>query len=588
MEHIGLYSRNILKERSAAWKVCFYFAFKRMEDVMLTTRNKIVKLFSLLLILVIGVSLIGCSKSGDKNNETVTDTPATPTTGASTREKIVNIGVTDTLQSLNPILLNGGEINKYATGMMFLPLVDLGPDLSFEPMLADSITTEDNLNFVVHIDDAANWSDGTPVTAEDVVFTALRIASPVVANPSMMYYAFEGVGEDGFVEEGATSISGIVAMDEKTVQFTTKYPMALTTFENTYARYLLTLPKHKIESIPEAELSTNEWFNKPDVVSGPYIVTDYDVNHYISYTKNDNYWRGDVNIDKLNIKIVTGSQLYAGLQSGEIDFIQQTMGVIPQEDYTSVEALENVKSVYGAPVTNQSVFIQTQNEAVSDPRVRQAIVYAINREQLVSGLLNGNGEVVDGFLSSASPFYDASLTPLEYNPEKAKQLLEEAGWDGSKTLQFYVNSGDATFVNGASVIAAQLQEVGIKVEIKTVDFSALMTVAGTKDYDLLAVQYTYAPVDPYPDVNWLLSGADSWTGYADTAVTEALANTQLTSNIDEIRGLYLTIDQKVQQEVPMFSAYVISALGAVNNRLINATPSVYGSFNHIEKWDVTE
>ena len=555
---------------------------------MLKTKNKIGKLISLLLVIVIGVSLIGCSNSGDKNNETVTDKPTTPTTGASTGEKIVNIGVTDTLQSLNPILLNGGEINKYATGMMFLPLVDLGPDLSFEPMLADSITTEDNLNFVVHIDDAANWSDGTPVTAEDVVFTALRIASPVVANPSMMYYAFEGVGDDGFVEEGATSISGIVAIDEKTVQFTTKYPMALTTFENTYARYLLTLPKHKIESIPEAELSTNEWFNKPDVVSGPYIVTDYDVNHYISYTKNENYWRGDVNIDKLNIKIVSGSQLYAGLQSGEIDFVQQTMGVIPQEDYASVEALENVKGVYGAPVTNQSVFIQTQNEAVSDPRVRQAIVYAINREQLVSGLLIGNGEVVDGFLSSASPFYDASLVPLEYNPEKAKQLLEEAGWDSSKTLQFYVNSGDATFVNGASVIAAQLQEEGIKVEIKTVDFSALMTVAGTKDYDLLAVQYTYAPVDPYPDVNWLLSGADSWTGYADTAVTEALANTQLTSDIDEIRGLYLTIDQKVQQDVPMFSAYVISALGAVNNRLVNATPSVYGSFNHIEKWDVTE
>ncbi|MDF2843048.1 MAG: ABC-type dipeptide transport system, periplasmic component [Herbinix sp.] len=567
--------------------ICYY-AFKRMEDTMLKTRNKMVRLFSLLLVIMIGVSLIGCSKSGDKNNETVTDKPTTPTTGASTGEKIVNIGVTDTLQSLNPILLNGGEINKYATGMMFLPLVDLGPDLSFEPMLADSITTEDNLNFVVHIDDAATWSDGTPVTAEDVVFTALRIASPVVANPSMMYYAFEGVGDDGFVEEGATSISGIVAIDEKTVQFTTKYPMALTTFENTYARYLLTLPKHKIESIPETELSTNEWFNHPDVVSGPYIVTEYDVNHYISYTKNENYWRGDVNIDKLNIKIVTGSQLYAGLQSGEIDFVQQTMGVIPQEDYASVEALENVKGVYGAPVTNQSVFIQTQNEAVSDPRVRQAIVYAINREQLVSGLLNGNGEVVDGFLSSASPFYDASLVPLEYNPEKAKQLLEEAGWDGSKTLQFYVNSGDATFVNGASVIAAQLQEVGIKVEIKTVDFSALMTVAGTKDYDLLAVQYTYAPVDPYPDVNWLLSGADSWTGYADEAVTEALANTQLTSDIDEIRGLYLTIDQKVQQEVPMFSAYVISALGAVNNRLVNATPSVYGSFNHIEKWDVTE
>ncbi|MBC7960457.1 MAG: ABC transporter substrate-binding protein [Vallitaleaceae bacterium] len=541
---------------------------------------------SLLLILVMTAAIAGCSKKPAE--DTTTAQTATSESSEATAEKIVNIGVTDTLQSLNPLLMNAGEINKYATGMIFLPLVDLGADLSFEPMLADSITTKDNLNFVVHINDAATWSDGKPITADDVAYTALRIASPIIANASMMYYAFEGVGDDGFVAEGATSISGIVALDQKTVQFTTKYPMALTTFENTYARYLMTLPKHVLENIPEAELATNDWFNHPDVISGPFNVTDFDVAHYISYEANDNYWKGDVKLDKLNIKIVTGSQLYAGLQSGEIDFVQQTMGVIPTEDYTSIEALENVTSVYGAAVTNQSVFFQTQNSAVADPRVRQAIVYAINREQLVSDLLNGNGEVVDGFLSSAGPFYDASLTPLEYNPEKAKELLAEAGWDGSQKLRFYVNSGDSTFVNGAAVIAAMLEAVGIKVEINTVDFNTLMTVTTTKDYDMLAVQYTYAPVDPYPDLSWLLSGPDSWTGYSDPSITEALGKTQLTSDVNEIKGLYLTIDKKVQQDVPMFSAYIIKALGAVNKRVTGATPGVYGSFNHIENWDVIE
>jgi peptide/nickel transport system substrate-binding protein len=549
-------------------------------------------LLSLLLVLVIGVSLIGCSSNDSKGSATTDngkkDTQEQTTADPSVKEKLVNIGVTDTLKTLNPLLIDAGEVTKYSTGLMFLPLVELAPDLSFEPMLADSITTEDNIHFKVHIDEAATWSDGTPITADDVVFTALRIASPLIANPSLMYYAFEGVGDNGFVEEGATEISGIVALDEKTVQFTAKYPMALTTFENTYARYLHTLPKHVLENVPEADLATYDWFNHPDVVSGPYVVTNFDVNHYISYTKNENYWRGRVNIDKLNIRIVTGSQLYAGLQSGEIDFVQQTMGVIPQEDYANIEALENITSVYGDPITNQSVFLQTANDAISDPRVRQAILYAIDRNQLVNGLLNGKGEIVDGFLSSASPFYDSSLVPTEYNPDKAKQLLAEAGWDGTKTLRFYVNSGDTAFVNGASVIAAQLEAVGIKVEIKTVDFNTLMTVAGTADYDLLAVQYTYAPIDPYPDVSWLLSGEGSWTGYSNDAINEALSKTQLTSDINEIRGYYLTINKQVQQDVPMFSAYVIKALGAVNKRLINASPSVYGSFNHIETWDVAE
>ncbi|HKM04352.1 MAG TPA: ABC transporter substrate-binding protein [Lachnospiraceae bacterium] len=546
--------------------------------------KKMKKMISFCVAIIVGISLVGCASTKTNEKNTSKDTQ----TENSNNEKVVNIGVTDTLTTLNPILMDGGEINKYATGLMFLPLVDLDSDLNFESMLADSITTEDNLNFIVHINDTATWSDGIAITADDVVFTALRIASPVVGNVSMMYYGFVGVGEDGFVEEGAKSIPGIVALDDKTVQFTTKYPMALTTFENTYARYLHTLPKHILENVSEAELATYDWFNHPDVVSGPYMVTDFDADHFISYIANENYWRGTANIDKLNIKIVDGSQLYAGLKSGEIDFVQQTMGLIPQEDYASVEALENVQEMYGSPVTNQSVFIQTQNENVSDIKVRQAILYGINRELLVSELLGGSGEVVDGFLSSASPFYDPSIVPIEYNPEKAKELLNEAGWDGTKTLRFYVNSGDSTFVNGVSVIAAQLGTIGIKVEIQTVNFTTLMTVAGTKDYDLLAVQYTYSPIDPYPDVDWLLSGEDSWTGYSNSKVSEALAGTQLTSDVEEIKSLYSTIDQIVQQDVPMFSAYVIKAMGAVNNRMINATPSVYGSFNHIEKWDVLE
>ena len=501
-------------------------------------------------------------------------------------DKIVNVGVTNSLGGVNPLAIDQTEINKYAVGLQFLPLVELDSDLNFQPMLADSVMTEDNLTFTVHINDEAVWSDGTPVTAEDVEFTVLRLASPVINNATMMLYAFEGVGDDGFVEEGATGIEGIRVVDEKTIQFTSKYPMALTTFENTYGRYLHTLPKHVLGEYSEEELLTLDWFNHPDVVSGPYILTDYDTDHYISYTANENYWKGAPKIGKLNIKIVEGSQIYSGLQSGEIDITHHTMTAIPQEDYESIEALENVETVYGLPITNQSAFVQTAN--IPDARVRQALVYAIDRNQLVEQLLKGHGEVVDGFLSSASPFFDDSIEPISYDPEKAKELLEEAGWDGSQTLRFYVNSGDSTFVNGAQVLAAQWAAVGIRVEVTTVDLATLMTVAGSTDYDIMAVQYTYAPVDPYPDVDWLLSGEGSWTGYADASISEALAGTQQTSDIEEIRSLYSIVDKKVQEDVPMFSVYVISAQGAVSSRLSGAKPSAYGFFNDVQNWDINE
>lgn len=551
-------------------------------------RNRILSLL-LAGVMALGLTACGASNAGaaaDETGSAAVSTESASSDTAASGEKIINVGVTNTIGSLNPLLLNGGEINKYATGLMFLPLMELDADLNFEGMLADSITTEDNKNFIVHIDDAATWSDGTPVTADDVVYTALRLASPVIGNTAMMYYVFEGVGDDGFVEEGAESIDGIQKVDDKTVQFTTKEEMPITTFENSYARYLLTLPKHVIEQYSEEELSTADWFNHPDVVSGPFIVTDFDVDHYISYEANKDYWKGAPKIDKLNIKIVDGSQLYAGLQSGEIDITQQTMSDIPQEDYESVEALDNVEVVYGSPVTNQSVFIQTKN--VPDVKVRQAMLYAIDRQQILEELLNGHGEIADGFLSSASPFYDDSLTPISYDPEKAKALLEEAGWDGSQTIRFYVNSGDSTFVNAASIIVAEWAAVGIKAEIQTVDFATLMSVAGTEDYDVLAVQYTYAPVDPYPDVAWLLGGEGSWTGYSNDTLNEALTKSQLTSDPEETKELFSVVDKKVQEDVPMFSAYVISAQGAVSKRITGATPSVYGFFNDVQNWDVVE
>lgn len=558
----------------------------------------------LILAAVMTAAMMGCSspkaEEGAQPGNTESDALAEENTGsgettgqeasggdaAASADRIVNIGVTDSLGGINPFTIDQTWINKYAVGLQFLPLVELDGELNFQPMLADSITTEDNQNFVVHIDENATWSDGTPVTAQDVEFTFRRLASPVIANATLMLYAFEGVGDDGFLEEGAESVAGVQVIDEKTVQFTSKYPMALTTFENTYACYLHTLPKHVLEQYSEQELQTLDWFNHPDVVSGPYRVTDYDVDHYISYTANTEYWRGAPRIEKLNFRIVDSSQVYAGLQSGEIDLTHHTMTAIPQEDYESIEALENVNVIYGSPITNQSVFIQTAN--LPDARVRQALVYAIDRNQILEQLMKGHGEVVDGFLSSASPFYDSGITPLPYDPDKAKELLAQAGWDGSQTLRFYVNSGDGTFVNAAQVMVAQWAAVGIKVEVQTVDLATLMTVAGTMDYDLFAVQYTYAPVDPYPDVSWLLGGEGSWTSYGDTSINEALEKTQTVGSVDEIRDLYTIVDKKVQEDVPMFSAYIISAQGAVSKRLTGVNANVYGFFNNIHEWDIAQ
>ena len=531
-------------------------------------KTKRVKLLSLLTTLVLLLSFGG-------------------TATAQGNDKVVNIGVTDSLGTLNPLLQDGGELNKYATGLQFLPLVELDKDLNFEGMLAESITTEDNLTFTVKLYENAVWSDGTPITADDVIFTVLRLTSKSVGNVSMSgYAAILGFDEIGLSPDDATSVEGVVKIDDHTLQFTFKAPTSLATFQNSYARYLMTLPKHKLEAIPVTEISTHEWFSKPDAVSGPYVVSEFDSNHYISYIANQNYWKGAPKIGKLNIKIVEGSQLLAGLASGEIDFVHQTTGVIPQEDQASIEALENITAVREQPLTNQLAFFNTRT--VSDVRVRQAILHAIDRNLLVEGLLEGKGEVIDGFHTSYSPYFDSTIVPVAYDPVKAKELLAQANWDSSKKLTFIINAGDSSFVQAASVIAAQLAEVGIQIDIRTVDFASIWTYVGNREFDLYAVQYTLTPVDPYPDIQWLISGEDNHVGYKNAVVDDLLSQVGSAKDLEKTKSIYSQINAIMQQDVPLFSVYAIGPLGAVSKRLQNAEPHVYGSFNHVELWDVAQ
>ena len=500
-------------------------------------------------------------------------------------EKSVNIGVTSTLTTLNPMACDNTEIVKYAVSLVFLPLVELNAELEFVPLLAESITTEDNLTFTIKLRDEACWSDGQPVTAQDVAFTLVLGADPVSANVALPLYSVEGTDEDGFIESGAKEIGGVKVIDEKTLTVTMKWPTALYTFENNFGRYLFPLPEHVLKDVPREELLTYAWFNKPDVISGPYFITEADLQHYVHYQANPDYFLGAPKIKYLNINVVAAAQMLAGLRSGEIDLVQQTMGSIPVEDYEAVRALPGVTAVTGTPITNESIFINTAK--VSDVRIRQALLYGMDRQSMFEALLNGNGEVIDGFLVSASPYYSAELGVTAYDPEKAAALIAEAKADGANTnLTWYVNSSESTFNQAVEYYAALFEEMGLHIDIRTVSLAALMEVAENGEHDIMSVEYTYAPVDPYTDVAWLPGGEGSWTGYATEETDAALALSQELTDVDAIAAQYLIVDQAMQEDVAMISGWVIATLGAVNDRLTGVTPNVFGTFIDVQNWDI--
>ena len=498
-------------------------------------------------------------------------------------ETIVNIGATDSLGFVNPLLMDWTFSNYYTISQMFLPLVRMNPDFSADYCLAESITTEDNINFTVKLRDDAKWSDGEPITAQDVVFTFLKMSSPEVANYNFDFSVFQGM-EEGLSPSGATEIAGIEASGEKTVIFRTEWPIALNTFINNLLTWICIIPEHVLKDVASADLPTSEFFSKPTVVSGPYFMDSYDLEHFVSFHANENYFGGAPKIDKLNLRIVQPSEILAGLKNGEIDIVLPAMGNITTEDREAVEKLEGVRAVYAAPITNEMTFINTQK--ITDPRVRQAIVYAIDREALVRDLLKGHGEVTDGFLCSASPYFSEDKAVTPYDPAKAKELLAEAGWDGSQAIEYYVSSNDDTVIKAAQIMKVQLEEAGITINIHTVDFATLMDVGGSEEVDMFSVQYTITPNDYYSDLQGLIDMEGSWTGsYYNEEVHNLLLETQVADE-SELKGIYARLDAIMTEEVPVFPLYFMSNLGVVSDRLVNAEPSFYGPLNNVQNWEV--
>lgn len=525
---------------------------------------------------VLSLSLAACGQSA-----------STQATASAAASDTVNIGVTDTLSTLNPLNMDMTFVNYYATSFEFLPLISLDKDYQQYGMIADPITTDDNLTFHIHIKDDAKWSDGQDITADDVIWTILKMTAPAVANPYISFANVKGISDDNLSPEGADSLEGLVKTDDKNLDIVMKSQMGLNTFLNNIGTWLLILPKHALEDTPDDELLTSDWFNAPTVVSGPYKATSEDFAHYVTYEANENYFAGAPKIAKMNIRIEDSSSLLAGLQSGEIDMTHPAFSNMPVEDRKTLEGLSNVTTTYSDPITDEMTFFNTKN--VPDAKVRLAIVEAIDRNTILDQILGGKGEIVDGFVGSHSPYYDSSKPTIPYDPDNARKLLEEAGWDSSKSLEWYVSSSDTSMTRAVQVIKEELAQVGVTININTVDFSTLMSTAASNSFDIFSVQYTITPSDYYTDGTYLVDADDSWTGgWKNDEVDALFAKTQETTDTAELTSIYLQLDEILEQEVPLFSLYFMSNSGSVNNRIKNASPTFFGAFNNIQDWEIAQ
>ena len=530
---------------------------------------------SLLAFMLMATLLLVAACSNDSSNES--------SKGTSSDKNVVNVGVTYAPSNINP-LAPVGLVSTYVANLLFLPLVELDSNFKYQPMLADSITTEDNKTFTIKLNEEAKWTDGSDITSDDVIYTLELMSNPVVAsNYAYMFAIIEGLDDAGYLPEGAASISGVTKVDDSTVQVVVKNPTTLTIFQDTVGRYLLTLPKSQLESIDVAELNASDFMQKPNVTSGPFVISEIDRDHYVEMVPNKDYFKGASPLDQLNFKVVQGNQVAAQLKSGEIDMNIPSAGVIPVSDYELVKGLDTLETSYGQPLATQYMYIN--ENVVADVKQRQAISYAMNRELIVENLLQGAGEVTEGFFASISPYLNDDIKPRGYDLEKAKQLLAESGWDSNQTLKMSVLSGDATLEQAANIIAENLREAGVKVEIQMMDLGTLIEEIVSMEYNLAILTVSITPINPLPDIAYFL-GEGNPNAYSNARVDEILAALSTEVDEDQIKALYGELQEIMQEEVPMPSIYATTALGAVNKRVKGAVPSDFGMFINVHEWTV--
>lgn len=503
--------------------------------------------------------------------------------GTAAASDIVNIGSTGTLATLNPLMVDATWINMYAATLQFNPLVALDENAEFADVLADSIETEDNLTYTVHLNENAVWSDGQPITSADLKFTMNCLTSAKLGNTTMMLGSLAGTDDNGFRPDGVDDIEGVQIVDEKTCTFTFKYEVNKVSFLNGYAQYIYTVPEHILKDVAEEEMAAYEWFKAPTVVSGPYRCVDVDYNHYASFEANEAYWQGAPSIPKLNIRIVAGAQLLTGLQSGEIDVVPPLLGTINQDDYETVLALPNVDAEYGAAYAVEGLFINCKT--IPEKEIRQALLCGLDRQTIIDGLLGGAGVVCDGFAVPDGPYYKG-LEGVAFDAGKAAELVETAkanGWDSSKEYNVYLNSGEDTLIHAAEVAQGFWSAIGINVKLNPVDLDTLMTMCVNGEGDMYGVQYTYPPVDPSWDIQWVL---DSWCFYWNDTIENGLNTLWSTNDSDEYAETLYAIDQDVQENVPIINLYANGPLGAVAKRISGARATMYGCLNNVHQWTI--
>ena len=350
-------------------------------------------------------------------------------------------------------------------------------------LLAESWSTPDNgATWIFKLRPGVKWHDGKPFTADDVVFSYNTYADPAAA--SIIANNLSDIkGYDDFRSGKANKLAGVSKVDDLTVKFELNGPRPL--WVELKQIYFSILPKHILGEVKPSELARSTYWTQNRVGTGPFKWSKYAPDQYVELTRNDDYFLGKPKADRIVYRIFADiPSIINALAANEVDVMSYEGGGVPVSD---IERLQKVPTLdvlpnldAGLPTYLQFNFAQP---FLKDARIRQAMVYAIDRDKIIATIKKGTGKV-SNTMFPATWAQSPSLNPYKYDPAKAKQLLKEAGWDSSRKVDFIYYYADQVNKDTVTAIQAYLAAVGVNIVPRLLNPAEIQTVYNDGKFEM--------------------------------------------------------------------------------------------------------
>jgi peptide/nickel transport system substrate-binding protein len=432
--------------------------------------------------------------------------------------------------------------------------------LELIPLLADSWKiSDDRLVYTFFIKKGIKWHDGFPFTARDVVFSYNKIMDPSVDAPHLRSYYKD--------------IKKVEALDDYTVRFTYERPYFLAL---EFCGGMPIVPEHIFK---DGNFNTNPTGRAP-VGTGPYRFLRWDTGKEIVLDRNENYWGKKPHIRRIVFKLISDSTVTLQvLKREEIDFAGLT--AIQWARQTSSQRFQKNfdKLSYVTPNYNY-IGWNLKRPFFSDKLVRTAMTYLVNRKLILEKILYNLGEVVTSPFYINSPEYDKSIEPYPYDPEKAKQLLDEAGWidhdgDGIRDkngvkfeFEFLIPSGSIAAEQVSTILKEELKKVGIKMSIRKLEWAVFTKQLEERKFDAVTLGWSLG-VESDPYQIWHSSQAEKGSNFvgfrnkeADRLIEEARTEFNRKKRIE----LYRRFAEIVHNEQPYTFLFCRKSTVALHKR----------------------